>query len=430
MKREQKDGLVQRANRVLLLTGTPILNKPIEIQPLLAALDEKEFGNFFAFAKRYCAAHQKQAGRRLVWDFSGASNLPELQERMRSTVMVRRLKKDVLKELPAKRRQIVNLALNGAADAVRKEQAAFEKHESTLADLRTDLDLAHAAGNVEAYEVAASKLQSATAVAFTEISRARHAVAMAKVPHVIEHVQGMLEEGVEKVVLFAHHHDVVDALAAEFSGECVVLTGKTDMAGRQAAVDAFQNDPSVRVFIGSITAAGVGLTLTAASNVVFAELDWVPANVSQAEDRCHRIGQTESVHVQHLVLDGSLDAKMANVIVAKQAVADSALDNATEMKVPALPMEAPRPAKYPVASPELKAAAKAGILVLRALCDGVRSRDESGFSGATARAGHSLAKVAGDFTDGQVFLATKLCRIHRRQLPTDIRAVLGLLEVK
>jgi SWI/SNF-related matrix-associated actin-dependent regulator 1 of chromatin subfamily A len=192
MNKMAKDGLMQRAGRVLLLTGTPMLNRPIEIQPLLAALAPEEFGNFMSFAKRYADAHQKNIGRRLVWDFSGASRLEELQERMRATVMVRRLKKDVLKELPPKRRQVVILPTNGAAKAVAAEQAAWERHEQALADVRDEMDLAHAAGDDESYEAAARKLQQATKLAFEEISRQRHAVAVAKVPAVIEHVEGML----------------------------------------------------------------------------------------------------------------------------------------------------------------------------------------------------------------------------------------------
>lgn len=99
-----------------------------------------------------------------------------------------------------------------------------------------------------------------------------------------------------------------------------------NMAQRQAAVDRFQNDPECKYFIGSIRAAGVGLTLTAASHVVFAELDWTPGAMSQAEDRCHRIGQVNSVLVQHIVLDGSIDARMVHTIVAKQEVITTALD--------------------------------------------------------------------------------------------------------
>jgi SWI/SNF-related matrix-associated actin-dependent regulator 1 of chromatin subfamily A len=155
----------------------------------------------------------------------------------------------------------------------------------------------------------------------------RHATALAKVPLVVEHLVAALEES-PKIVVFAHHRDVIAALAAEFPGRVVTLTGNDSPEARQAAVDRFQTDPECSLFIGSITAAGLGLTLTAAAHVVFAELDWVPANMTQAEDRTHRIGQRESVLVQHIVLESSLDASMVRTLLKKQQVIDEAVDGA------------------------------------------------------------------------------------------------------
>jgi SNF2 family DNA or RNA helicase len=145
---------------------------------------------------------------------------------------------------------------------------------------------------------------------------------------VIDHVKNSLEDNNNKLIIAAHHHDVIDELMeglAEFNP--VKLTGETKEADRQAAVDRFQNDPDCRVFIGSITAAGVGITLTASSHVIFAELDWTPGNITQMEDRAHRIGQTDTVLVQHIVLADSLDARMAKMLVEKQEIIDSALDD-------------------------------------------------------------------------------------------------------
>jgi SWI/SNF-related matrix-associated actin-dependent regulator 1 of chromatin subfamily A len=144
---------------------------------------------------------------------------------------------------------------------------------------------------------------------------------------VAEHVLGLLDS-VDKVVVMAHHHDVVDILTEALAEYGVVsLTGRDNQADRQTSIDRFQDHPEVRVFVGSIQAAGIGITLTAASTVVFAELDWVPGNMSQAEDRCHRIGQTDSVLVQHVVLDGSIDARLAKTLVEKQAVITMAIDD-------------------------------------------------------------------------------------------------------
>jgi SWI/SNF-related matrix-associated actin-dependent regulator 1 of chromatin subfamily A len=150
-------------------------------------------------------------------------------------------------------------------------------------------------------------------------------MALAKVDDVVEH----LKEIDHQVVVMAHHKDVVEGikLGLEAVGKTVVtLTGDCNQAHRQNAVDTFQANKA-DVFIGTIGAAGVGITLTAASHVVFAELSWVPGDVSQAEDRCHRIGQQDSVLVQHLVVDGSLDARMAEVLVKKQKILDRALDD-------------------------------------------------------------------------------------------------------
>jgi SNF2 family DNA or RNA helicase len=145
---------------------------------------------------------------------------------------------------------------------------------------------------------------------------------------VIKHLKECLEAE-EKVVVFAHHHDLVHALQREFPTAAVV-TGETPVGSRSLEVDKFQFDPNCHLFIGSIHAAGVGLTLTAAQLVVFAELDWVPGNVSQAEDRLHRIGQRGSVLVQHLVFDDSVDSIMVHTIIEKQEVIEKALDRRTE----------------------------------------------------------------------------------------------------
>jgi SWI/SNF-related matrix-associated actin-dependent regulator 1 of chromatin subfamily A len=238
--------------------------------------------------------------------------------------MVRRLKKDVLLDLPAKRRQIIDLPANGAETAVQAEKAAFRAHEEKINALKKLAREAKKTGLAE-YKAAVQALRDGRAVAFGEISKYRHETAIAKIPAVIEHVTEMLES-VEKIIVFAHHHDVIDALMAAFGAQAVHLTGQDSQESRQAAVDRFQADPSCHIFVGSITAAGVGITLTAASTVIFAELDWVPGNLSQAEDRAHRIGQTDSVLVQHLVLDGSLDANMARTLVRKQEIISSALD--------------------------------------------------------------------------------------------------------
>jgi len=414
-------GLQHKAARNLFLTGTPFLNKPVEMHPLLAALAPAEFGNFFKFAKRYCGAHQGP----FAWDFSGASNLEELQERLRATIMVRRLKKEVLKELPPKRRQILLLPADGAKKLIKAEQDAWKIHEERMAELQNELDFAHASGDKEAYKKVVEQLKQAQKVGFEATSLARKALAMAKLPKVIEHVEDAFEQGIDKIVLFCWHHDVANTLANHFGAAAVKLTGEvTSSKERQEAVDRFQNDPTVKLFIGSIGAAGVGHTLTAASTVIFAELDWVPANINQAEDRCHRIGQHNQVLVQHLVLDGSLDARMTQLLVEKQEIADKALDRDTEIEVEA-PTQSRRPGSYPTATPEKRAAAHKAVQMLALMCDGARLLDGAGFNKIDSPIGKRLAALE-TLSDGQVWLATNFARKYQRQLPDSVLVPLGL----
>lgn len=427
-------GLCDRARNRLFLTGTPILNRPIELHPLLANLDPRQFGHFMRFAKRYCAAVQTRYG----WDFTGASNLSELQDRLRASVMVRRLKADVLKELPPKVRQIVELAPNGMSRTLEQERKAwramgFDNAEDVdnyncFRDLTEDMELAAASGDEDAYNAAVARLDSAVKVAFEEMSSYRKSLAVQKIPAVIEHCDNMLEN-VGKLVIFAHHIEVMDKLKEHYGSKAVMLRGDTKVEDRQVAVDRFQTDDFVRVFIGSIKAAGVGITLTAASNVVFAELDWVPANVSQAEDRCHRIGQAGSVNVQHLVVDGSLDAKLAMVLVAKQAIMDAALDNqSAPITVPEGTGRAPRPPRYPEATQAQRDACRASLRLLAGVCDGALMKDGAGFNKMDTRMGKTLAArtMDRDLTDGEVHLCKRMLPKYHRQIGEDlVKAIKG-----
>jgi SWI/SNF-related matrix-associated actin-dependent regulator 1 of chromatin subfamily A len=309
-----------KARRTLFLTGTPILNRPIELWAAVSFLAPEEFDSFWPFAKRYC----KPCKNRYGWDFSGATNLDELHERLRGTIMVRRTKSQVLSDLPPKRRQVIELASEHIAGLIAVETEAWQEHRQRLNQLR-----AVGRGQDELSDKELAALRAGVNLAFGELAKLRQATALAKVPLVIEHLNSVLEDA-GKIVVFAHHRAVVRELAEPFGDAAVTLTGDDDIASRQAAVDRFQEDESCRVFIGSLTAAGFGLTLTASSHVVFAELDWVPAHMTQAEDRTHRIGQKDSVLVQHLVLQDSLDARMVGTLIKKQRVIDMVVDGSPQ----------------------------------------------------------------------------------------------------
>lgn len=423
------------ARRKVGLTGTPIPNRPVEGWPIFNYLAPETFKSFWTYANRFCNAHNNGYG----WDMSGSSNLPELQDLLRSTIMVRRKKMDVLTELPAKRRQLVELDASECSHVIGDEVAAWERQETEIDVLRQRVELAKAADSQAEYDDAVTALRARTQAAFTEISKLRHATALAKMPQVVEHIQNALEDGTQKLIVFAHHRDVIRTILdslAEANIEAVSITGDTAMYDRQKAVDAFQQDADVRVFVGNIQAAGVGLTLTAAAHVIFAELDWVPGNVSQAEDRAHRIGQVQSVLVQHLVLDGSLDAKMAKTLISKQEVIDAALDNeraaiaesegeATPAKERAATESVTRDALGELAkqmTPERIEAVHRGLQSLAAM-DGDRAREVNGmgFSKIDVGIGHDLAN-RGWLTPRQAALGSKLVNKYRRQLSEDLVA--------
>lgn len=321
--------VAKRSAKVLLLTGTPMENRPVELYPLLRICDPEtwdppgwlngkrvgagEGAGWWPFVKKYCDARQVTHGWRgaLHWDFTGASNLDELRERLYGSCMLRRLKSEVLAQLPPKRRRIIVLpSPKGLDDRDLISELSEDNYEETVRALRADR------------------------VLFEEYSQRRHEQGVAKIPQVVSYVLDALEgaEPTSKVIVFAHHSDVVEGIVAGLRGglgtvdACVSVTGKTPPAQREMAVQLFQNSPKVRAFVGSIGAAGVGLTLTAASHVVFAELDPVPGRVTQAEDRAHRIGQGGNVLVDHLVWDRSLDARICKILVKKQDVLTQALD--------------------------------------------------------------------------------------------------------
>lgn len=400
------------AGRRVFLTGTPILNRPVELWSLVEKLDPKGLGaNFFKFAIRYCNATRKKFG----WDFSGNSNLDELQERLRSSFMVRRLKADVLKDLPAKRRQVILVEPDAKGrDLIQKEKVAYENLQMKEGDT----------------------------IMLAEMSRARKDVAVYKAPFVIEHVQDMLEDdGISKVIVFAHHKEVIDQLMAAFGNAAVKVDGRVNLTeDRQEAIDRFQTDPTCKVFVGSIMAAGVGLTLTASSTVVFAELDWVPANVTQAEDRAHRIGQTAQVLIQHILLDESLDSNMVGKVIEKQAICDAALDT---VKAPAAPAEMPpigevkkeEPKAVTVhtkkgdeqvsLTPEQIEAVHAAMRFLRGRCDGAHELDDKGFSGTDVRFGWSLA-AAPKLSMKQAAYGQKFVKKYQGQLGPELCRAAGV----
>lgn len=285
-----KNGFIKKAERVHGLSGTWMVNKPMELYPSIKALMPKAIDgmNYFEFGVTYCAGFKGDWG----WDFEGASNLPELGKRLRAHGMVRRPKEKVLPQLPKKFENLVYLEPSSKAKTLISKMKKYDadtviKHTSTLG--------------------------------FEELSEARRLLGEAKCDAAIDYIKTQFESGHEKIIVFAHHKSVIKKLYDNFLFyNPVKITGESSQIERHEAVREFQTNPQRKLFIGSITAAGVAITLTAASYVIFAEFSWVPGENEQARDRAWRIGAVNFVMVDYLVFENSLDEQILKKLLKKQ----------------------------------------------------------------------------------------------------------------
>lgn len=271
--------ILKGAKRAILLSGTPAMSRPAELYTQIIAVKPTFFPQFHAFGLRYCDAKRLQWG----WDYSGSSNLGELKLLLEEAVMLRRLKSDVLSQLPAKQRKMVVVAPGRIS-----------------AKARASLD---AAAKEMTKDKTKQQQKEALILFFNR-------TAEAKIPCVIEYILDLLESGREKFLVFAHHKMVLDAITKELERKHVPhirIDGSTPSAEREDLCQQFQLSERHAVAVLSITAANMGLTFSSADLVVFAELFWNPGVLIQAEDRVHRIGQTSSVGIHYLVARGTAD---------------------------------------------------------------------------------------------------------------------------
>jgi SWI/SNF-related matrix-associated actin-dependent regulator 1 of chromatin subfamily A len=336
-KKERDEGVAPSsgvpAKFRVMLSGTPMANKPFEMFPLIHWLAPQTFANKWDYARRYCGWVK---GRRGSMD--GATNEAELGRLLRETCMIRRLKKDVLTELPPKRREVIELPAAKVME-VQSENEALQKFLDGLAQMKADVELAKASGSDSSYKAAVDVLRTGMHEMNSQIAEIRKQTAHAKVPFVVEHVRSLIEGG-SKVILFAFHREVVAKYWEAFPGSVMVRGGISD-AEKMRACDTFQNNEKCRLIVGNMSAMGTGLDLTAGDVVVFAEESWLPLEISQCEDRAHRIGQVNSVLVQHVVLEGSIDCRMAYATIAKQEIFERILDGRSKEEIakePLIPM--------------------------------------------------------------------------------------------
>ncbi|CAI9602392.1 unnamed protein product [Staurois parvus] len=272
--------LLKSAKRVILLSGTPAMSRPAELYTQIAAVRPNFFPRFHDFGLRYCDAKQMPWG----WDYSGSCNLGELKLLLEESIMVRRLKSEVLSQLPSKQRKMVVIAPEGINAKTKAALAAAAK---------------------EMAQGFKSKVQEKEALLLFY-----NRTAEAKIRCVIEYIMDLLESGREKFLVFAHHKLILDNVCDELGKKNVGfirIDGNTTSADRQSLCQKFQFSDKISVAVLSITAANMGLTLSSADLVVFAELFWNPGVLIQAEDRVHRIGQTNSVNIHYLVAKGTAD---------------------------------------------------------------------------------------------------------------------------
>jgi SWI/SNF-related matrix-associated actin-dependent regulator 1 of chromatin subfamily A len=294
--------LASRIPYVLALSGTPLTNRPAELWTVLHMLRPRLFPYFWDYAQTYCSPRKTPWG----WDFSGSANLDVLHNILSKSIMVRRRKVDVFKDLPPKRRIVLPVEIEN-----RRE---YEYARNDFLRWMRERNPDQVAGAERAEQL-------------SKLSRLKRLAALLKVRSVVEWIQDFLSSSDGKIIVFAIHKSIIGSLQKEFSDSCVVIDGSTSPIKREAAVDKFQNDRNTRVFIGNIVAAGKGLSLTTASTVVFAELSWTPGEHSQAEDRCWaRVNDMHEADVFYLVAINTIEEKLLGLIQKKQNILNQTLD--------------------------------------------------------------------------------------------------------
>lgn len=299
------------SKHIFALSGTPMLNRPIELWTIANMIAPNTFNNWRAYVDRYCNAFQD----RYALNVNGSSNLKELQEKLRQTMMIRRLKTDVLTELPEKMRETVFMNVSD------KEWSVYRDLESNFVNWLRE--------NLKDGENLDDKL---SAEALVKIGKLRKTVAQIKMRSAKEWVNNYMETSSGKLVLFCHHIETIEKMKEAFP-DILTISGKDSADDRQASVDAFQNDDSKRLIVLTFGAGGVGLTLTKAQDVAFLELAWRPADLLQAEDRIHRIGQEGQVTAWYLLVPDSIDESMMEMINEKMKVSAMVLDKDAEVSM-------------------------------------------------------------------------------------------------
>ena len=283
---------VKNIKRAWLLTGTPMTSRPMNYYNLLNIIESPVAQNWMAYAIRYCQGYQFTTGNRKVWNVTGASNLEELRDRT-SKQILRRLKEDVL-DLPDKIISPVYLRLKS------------KEYEELMGDYYDWFDNK-------------KDESSSLTVQFSKLMKVRKVIANEKTKQTIEFAENIIEQG-KKVIIFTNFTDTLQTIYQHFGKQAVYLDGSCSKPHRQHAVDEFQDNEKIKVFVGNLKAAGVGLTLTAAEVVIMNDLSFVPAEHAQAEDRAYRYGQKSNVLVYYPLYENTIEGAIYDILNRKKEI--------------------------------------------------------------------------------------------------------------
>lgn len=306
------------------VTGTPIVNYPYELFPLIHYLDRENWPEYGRFEAQFGSRGSNKLGR----------NLNRLNSMLRATIMIRRVKREVLKDLPRKRRIIEEFEVpDEVRPLIESEKNLWKEVEGANEQLAHWVNAMRSEATESDEEFdwqnIILQLQQTKRYAFEEMARIAHAIGRAKLPFVIEHIKDILENR-EKVIVFGHHRDVLSGIAKAFEKESVLLLGGNSDQSQATfnASEKFSNDENCRIFVGQVSIAQ-GYSLKGSSTVLFVEEDWVPGVMTQAEDRAHGIGrgdsEAKSMLIKHLVFEDSMDTVKAQQAIKKQKSIDRAV---------------------------------------------------------------------------------------------------------
>lgn len=284
--------IVKSVDRLWLLSGTPMTSRPIDYYNLLNLVDSPTARNWMAYVIRYCQGYQFNAGGRKIWNVTGASNLEELRDRTSGTIL-RRLKEDVL-DLPDKIITPVYLRLKS------------KNYEEVMGEY------------YDWYDKNPDESKSLT-VQFTKLTKIRQIIADEKISQTIELAENIIEQG-KKVIVFCNFTDSLNKITEHFGKIAVKVDGSMTKPNRQHSVDEFQDNEKIKVFVGNIKAAGVGITLTAAEAVIMNDLSFVPSDHAQAEDRAYRYGQKNNVLVYYPIFENTIEGIIYDILNNKKQV--------------------------------------------------------------------------------------------------------------